>query len=303
MAVVDVDSAIAQGDPEKGPPAPGAAAAPGPARRRVWARRLQLGVPIGLIVLIVLACFLGPVIFDVPRPTNGDILESGLPMFSDGHLLGTDQNGNDILSRLLYGGRASLFIAVMVNLIGVVVGGGLGALSGQLGGAFDTVLMRILDVFIAFPSLVLTLAVAQSLGASVRNTIFALSFFSIPAVARISRSAVLRLRELPFMAAAELSGTPRWRVLLRHIAPNIGPQLLSFAMLNMGVVIIIEGALSFLGLGIPPPDPSWGNMIFDGQQSLTATPWLVVWPSIALMVTVISFNLLGENLRSLWSSR
>ncbi|RBY82405.1 ABC transporter permease [Geodermatophilus sp. TF02-6] len=274
-----------------------------PARRGRWRRSLGVAVPGGMVALIVAACFLGPVLFDLPSPVGGNILESYLPAFSPGHLLGTDPNGNDILSRLLYGGRASLFIALAVNVLGLVVGGTLGALSGYLGGVVDTVIMRVLDVLIAFPSLVLTLAVAQALGPSMRNTIFALAFFSIPAFARVARSAVLRLREMPFMAAAQLCGTPAWRVLFKHLAPNTAPQLITFGMLGMGIVIIIEGALSFLGLGIPDPAPSWGNMVATGQLSLSATPMLVVWPSLALLVTVLSFNLLGENLRARWSGR
>ena len=272
-------------------------------RSRRWRTTLGIWLPAGMIALIVLACFLGPLVFGLPKPVGGDILESSLPTGSPGHPLGTDGNGNDILSRVLYGGRASLFIALSVNLLGLLVGGTLGALSGQIGGVVDTVIMRLLDVLIAFPSLVLTLAVAQALGPSMRNTILALAFFSVPAFARVARAAVLRLRGLPFMAAADLCGTPRWRVLFRHLAPNITPQVITFGMLGMGIVIIIEGALSFLGLGIPRPNPSWGNMVSDGQQSLSATPGLVLWPSLALLVTVLSFNLLGENLRARWSGR
>jgi peptide/nickel transport system permease protein len=270
---------------------------------RGWVRHLAVGVPAALLVLVVGACFLVPLILPVPAPVGGSILESNLPSFSPGHLLGTDPNGNDILSRLLYGGRTSLIVAVSVNLLGLLAGGTLGALSGYLGGVVDTVIMRVLDVLIAFPSLVLTLAVAQSLGPSLTNTILALAFFSVPAFARIARAATLRLREQPFMAAAELCGTRRWRVLVRHIAPNITPQLTTFGMLGMGVVIVIEGALSFLGLGIPAPAPSWGNMISQGQQSLSATPMLVVWPCLILFVTVLAFNLLGEALRARWSGR
>ncbi|WP_246631186.1 ABC transporter permease [Pseudonocardia nigra] len=256
-----------------------------------------------MLGLIAAACFLGPLVLPIPPPVGGSVLESYLPAFSPGHLLGTDPNGNDILSRILHGGRSSLVVAVAVNLLGLVAGGTLGALSGYLGGAVDTVIMRVLDVLIAFPSLVLTLAVAQSLGASQTNTILALAFFSIPAFARISRAATLRLREQPFMAAAQLCGTPGWRVLLRHVGPNIAPQLITFGMLGMGIVMVIEGALSFLGLGIPPPAPSWGNMIAQGQQSLSATPMLVVWPCLVLFVTVLAFNLLGETLRARWSGR
>ncbi|GAA0899200.1 ABC transporter permease [Pseudonocardia zijingensis] len=266
-------------------------------------RHLELGVPAAVLVLIAAACFLGPLVLPVPPPVGGSVLDSYLDAGSPGHLLGTDPNGNDILSRILHGGRASLVVAVAVNVLGLLIGGTLGALSGYAGGAVDTVIMRVLDVLIAFPSLVLTLAVAQSLGASQTNTILALAFFSIPAFARISRAATLRLRELPFMAAAQLSGTPGWRVLLRHVAPNITPQLITFGMLGMGIVMVIEGALSFLGLGIPLPAPSWGNMISQGQQSLSATPMLVVWPCAALFVTVLAFNLLGETLRARWSGR
>ena len=276
-----------------------------PPGRRWWHIRASLGVyiPAGMIAVIFLACFLGPLVFGLPDPIGGSVLESRLPLFSEGHILGTDPNGNDVLSRLLHGGRASLIIALSVNLLGLVLGGTLGALSGYLGGVLDTVIMRALDVLIAFPSLVLVLAVAQSLGSSMVNTILALAFFSIPAFARVARSAVLRLREMPFMAAAQLSGTSGRRMLFKHLAPNMTAQLITFGMLGMGIVIIIEGALSFLGLGIPAPAPSWGNMVAVGQQSLSATPLLVLWPSLALLLTVLSFNLLGENLRARWSGR
>ncbi len=270
---------------------------------RAWLRRLGIIVPAALIGLVVLACYAGPLVLPIPKPVGGNILEAGLPAFSPGHVLGTDGNGNDILSRILHGGRNSLIVAIAVNVVGLSIGGAFGALSAYAGGIADTLIMRVFDVFIAFPSLVLILAVAQSLGPSRTNTILALSFFSIPAFARVSRAATLGLRELPFMAAAKLCGTPWWRVLLRHIAPNIAPQLLTFGILGMGLIIVIEGALSFLGLGIPPPAPSWGNMIAEGQASLSATPMLVIWPSLALFVTVLAFNLLGEALRARWSAR
>ncbi|MGP4018926.1 ABC transporter permease [Saccharopolyspora sp. 5N708] len=274
-----------------------------PTASRAWLRHLEIILPTAVLAIIVAACFVGPLILPVPPPIGGNVLESYLPAFSPGHLLGTDPNGNDIFARILHGGRSSLTVAVAVNLLGLAVGGTLGALSGYVGGLTDTLIMRVLDVLIAFPSLVLTLAVAQSLGPSQTNTILALAFFSIPAFARISRAATLRLREQPFMAAAELCGTSGQRVLLRHIAPNIIPQLTTFAMLGMGIVMVIEGALSFLGLGIPPPAPSWGNMIAQGQQSLSATPMLVVWPCAVLLVTVLAFNLLGETLRARWSGQ
>ncbi|UUT34883.1 ABC transporter permease [Microbacterium elymi] len=237
-------------------------------RGATWARvrgRLMVWVPAGFVALLLITCFIGPYFLPLPSPVGGDILESGLPVGSPGHPLGTDVNGNDVLSRLIYGGRASLTVAIATNAIGLVVGGLIGALSGYLGGRPDTFIMRALDVLIAFPSLVLTIAIAQVLGPSLPNTILALTAFSIPAVARIARSATLRVVNMPFLQAARLSGKPWWRILLRHIAPNITPQMLNFALLGMGIVIVTEGALSFLGMGIPAPEPSWGNMIYDAQ--------------------------------------
>jgi peptide/nickel transport system permease protein len=268
---------------------------------RAWAGSLAIAIPAAVLVLIFAACFLLPLFGAVPKPTGGDILEANQPLFSDGHLLGTDEVGNDTLSRLVYGGRSSLQIALAVQAIGLVGGGLLGALAGYRRGILDTVLTRMLDVLIAFPVLVLALAIAQGLGPSKVNTIWALAFFSVPAFARISRAATLRLRERPFILAARLSGTGSLRTLVRHIAPNILPQLVTFALLGMGIIIILEGALSFLGLGVPPPAPSWGNMIAEGQNVISAEPRFVLLPSAVLFVTVLAFNLLGDALRARWN--
>jgi peptide/nickel transport system permease protein len=271
------------------------------ARRRGWTRNLDIIVPAALVGLLLFLCFIWPLFGTVPPPTGGDILDANAPSFSEGHFLGADQIGNDLWSRLLYGGRNSLEIAFAVNLIGLVVGGLLGAFAAFWGSFTDTVIMRVLDVLIAFPSLVLALAIAQSLGASKLHTIYALSFFSVPAFARLARASTLRLRERPLMLAARLAGTRAPRMLLRHVAPNILPQLATFGLLGIGVTIILEGALSFLGLGVPPPNPSWGNMIFEGQAVMSAEPKLVLLPSAFLFVTVLSFNMLGDALRSRWN--
>jgi peptide/nickel transport system permease protein len=279
-----------------------AAGAPTVARGGGWARSLGIAIPAGVLVAIFFLCFVWPLFGTVPAPTGGNILDANQSAFSEGHFLGTDAVGNDIWSRLLYGGRASLEIALAVQLIGLVLGGGVGAIAGYRGGAADLIVSRVVDVLIAFPVLVLALAVAESLGPSKLNTIFALSFFSVPAFARISRAATLQLREQTFILAARLSGTSGSRILLRHVAPNILPQLITFGLLGMGVIIIIEGALSFFGLGVPPPAPSWGNMIADGQGVLSAEPRLVLIPSAALFITVLAFNLLGDALRARWSA-
>jgi peptide/nickel transport system permease protein len=259
---------------------------------------IEIAVSASTLLVIVLLSFLGPVVYAMPDPVGGNVLEATRPLFSEGHLLGTDLNGNDTLSRLLYGGRVSLAIAVAVNLVGLLVGGFVGALSAQLGGTRDAIIMRTLDVLIAFPSLIFALAIVRALGPGPFSTIWALSFVSIPAFARIARGATLRLREQPFLTAAALGGTGLLRTLVGHIAPNIVAQLVTFALLGVGIVIVLEGALSFLGLGVPPPRPSWGNMIAQGQQALTTSPELVLLPSILLFVTVLSLNVLGEALRA-----
>jgi peptide/nickel transport system permease protein len=271
------------------------------AGRPAWVSALAVAIPAGVLVLIFGLCFVLPLLGAVPKPTGGDVLDSGLPLFSMGHFLGTDEVGNDTWARLLYGGRSSLQIALAVQLVGLFGGGLLGALAGYRGGILDLILTRLIDVLIAFPVLVLALAIAQGLGPSKLNTIWALSFFSVPAFARISRAATLRLRERTFILAARLSGTDSLRILVRHVAPNILPQLITFALLSMGIIIILEGALSFLGLGVPPPAPSWGNMIAEGQETLSAQPRFVLLPSGFLFVTVLAFNLLGDALRSRWN--
>jgi peptide/nickel transport system permease protein len=269
-----------------------------PSARRGWTRNLDVIIPGALIGLLLFLCFVWPLFGTVPPPTGGNILDANIPSFSSGHPLGTDQVGNDLWSRLLYGGRNSLEIAFAVNIIGLVVGGLLGAFAAFWGSFADTVIMRVLDVLIAFPSLVLALAIAQSLGPSKLHTIYALCFFSVPAFARLARAQTLRLRERPFMLAARLAGTRAPRMLVRHVTPNILPALVTFGLLGVGVTIILEGALSFLGLGVPPPNPSWGNMIFEGQAVLSAEPKLVLLPSAFLFVTVLAFNLLGDALRA-----
>jgi peptide/nickel transport system permease protein len=260
-------------------------------------------IPSAILILIVGGCFVWPLVYPVPPPIGGSILSAGLPPFSPGHILGTDPVGNDILSRILYGGRVSIEVGLAVTLIGLVIGGTLGTVAAYSGGIVDTVVMRVLDVLIAFPALVLAVAIAEGLGPSEPHVIWALSFFSIPAFARVARAGTLRLHGQTFMLAARLSGTRAWRILLRHVTPNVMPQLITFGLLGAGVIIILEGALSFLGLGIPDPAPSWGNMIALGQGTLSAQPILVLIPSLFLLATVLSLNLLGDALRKRWGVR
>jgi len=272
-------------------------------RGRGRARNLRIWLPAGFLVLLGAACFGWPLVYPVPKPTGGSILNSGLPPLSPGHIFGTDPVGNDIFSRILHGGQVSFEVGLGVTAIGLLIGGLLGMAAGYWGGAVDTVVMRVLDVLIAFPALVLALAIAEGLGPSELHVIWALSFFSVPAFGRIARGGTIALRGQTFMLAARLSGTKGWRIISRHVIPNIAPQLMTFSLLGVGVAMILEGALSFLGLGIPLPEPSWGSMIAYGQQTISASPDLVLIPSAFLFATVVSLNVLGDALRERWGVR
>ncbi len=286
-----------------------ATAAPPPLPSLVNARRLRtqrlgrglrLWVPVGVLVVLLAICFLLPLVVTLPSSTNGDIIVNNEPPFSPGHWLGTNVQGVDIFSQLVYGGQVAFEVGVAVTVIGIVIGGAIGVIAGYFGGWVDAVLSRVLDILIAFPALVLALVIAEGLGPSEFHVILALSVFAVPAVGRVSRGATLTMRGLPYMTAARLSGTRAWRVIVRHILPNIMPGIVTFSLLGIGIVIILEGALDFLGYGIPAPRASWGNMISNGQQVLTAQPEYVLIPSIALLITVVALNTLGDALRERW---
>jgi peptide/nickel transport system permease protein len=287
--------------PDLLPPAGAITAPPARTRARGRLRAWRIWLPAGFLVVLAFACFIWPQIYPVPKPVGGSILEAGLPPLSPGHILGTDPNGNDVLSRILYGGQVSLEVGFSVTAIGLLIGGLLGTAAGYWGGTADAIISRVLDVLIAFPALVLALAIAEGLGPSELHVIWALAIFSIPASGRIARSATLAIREQTFMLAARLSGTRGWRMIGRHVIPNIAPQLLTFSLLGVAVAIILEGALSFLGLGIPLPEPSWGSMIAQGQQVLSASPEQVLIPSAFLFATVVALNVLGDALRERWA--
>jgi peptide/nickel transport system permease protein len=281
-----------------------AAEAAGPATRdRGWVRSLEIAIPGALLLALLFFCFIWPLVYPVPKPVGGSLTTVNLPLWSKGHIFGTDQVGNDVMSRILYGGRVSFEVAAAVQAIGLVVGGLIGLVAAYRGGWTDAVLMRILDVFIAFPSLVLVLAIADSLGPSEMHVIWALSAFSIPAFARVARAAALRLRDQPFVVAARLSGTRSWRIMFGHLVPNMMPQLLTFSMLGAGIIMILEGALDFLGYGIPQPTASWGNMIATGETVISVYPRYVLVPSLFLLATVICLNLFGDGLRARWGVR
>jgi peptide/nickel transport system permease protein len=272
--------------------------------RRLRAQRLgrglRLWVPAGVLILLVAICFLLPLVVTLPSPTNGNIIVNNEPPFSPGHWLGTNVQGVDMFSQLVYGGQVAIEISLSVTVLGMAIGCTLGIVAAYFGGWVDAVISRLLDILIAFPALVLALVIAEGLGPSETHVIAALSVFSIPAFGRIARGATLTIRGLPYMTAARLCGTRAWRIIARHILPNILPGIVTFSLLGIGIVIILEGALDFLGYGIPVPEASWGSMIASGQQLLTAQPEYVLIPSIVLLITVVALNTLGDALRERW---
>jgi peptide/nickel transport system permease protein len=266
-------------------------------------RALRLWVPAGIVILILAMCFLLPLVTSLPSPTNGNILAAGDPPFSPGHLLGTNPVGVDIFSQIVYGGQIAFEVGLAVTAIGIVGGSLLGITAGYFGGWVDAILSRVLDILIAFPALVLALVIAEGLGPSEFHVILALSVFSIPGVGRITRAATLVIRDLPYMTASRLAGTRSRRAIIRHVIPNILPGLVTFSLLGIGIIIILEGALDYLGYGIPLPTATWGQMIASGQQVMTAQPEYVLIPSIFLLVTVVALNMFGDALRERWGVR
>jgi len=266
-------------------------------------RALRLWVPAGVLILLLAICFLLPLVVTLPSSTTGDIIVNNEPPFSPGHILGTDVQGVDIFSQLVYGGQVAFEVGISVTVIGIAIGGTLGVIAAYFGGWVDAVISRVFDILIAFPALVLALVIAEGLGPTEMHVIWALAVFGIPAVGRVARGATLTIRGLPFMTAARLAGTRRWRIIARHVVPNIMPNIVTFSLLGLGIIIILEGALDFLGYGIQRPTPSWGNMIANGQQILSAQPEYVLIPSIALLITVAALNMLGDALRERWGAQ
>ena len=253
-------------------------------------------VALAVFVLVVLAALLGPAVAPY-EPERQDLPNAFLPMFSDGHLLGTDQLGRDILSRLLVGARTSLQIAGGATLIGLVTGVTVGVVAGYRGGVVDSILMRVVDAFLAFPALVLALIIAAGLGPGIRNTMIALAVVQIPGFARVARGLTLRERGREYVQAAEVAGASWVRIARVHVARNIWAPVSAQAVFLMGHAVPGEAALSFLGLGVQPPRPSWGNMIADGYAYLSRTPLEMLVAATAIALTVASISILADALR------
>jgi peptide/nickel transport system permease protein len=253
------------------------------------------------LALVALAAIFANIL-PLPSPTDIDLLgKRALP--SAEHWLGNDQLGRDELSRLIYGGRVSLTVGLLAPVIGVTIGGALGMLAGYFRGRLETFIVGGMDVLLAFPPLVLALALATYMGQTVPNIILIIGVLGIPAFTRVARAVTLSLSEREFVTAARALGATDARILVRELLPNVALPLVAFFLLGVAVTIVVEGALSFLGLGVPPPMPSWGSMIGEGRESLDIAPWLAFLPAVMMFLTVLSFNIVGDTLRALTDPR
>jgi peptide/nickel transport system permease protein len=225
------------------------------------------------------------------------------PSFATGHLFGTDEFGRDILSRIMRGSSVSLIIAVAATALGGAVGTIMGIWAGYLGGRWDHWIMRVADVLFSFPSLLLAIFVMAILGERTFNVIVAIGIVYIPQFARISRGAILAIKSAEFVRAARSNGAGAGYILFRHLLPNILVPLIVQVSLSLSVAILLESSLSFLGLGVQPPAPSWGNMLSGARKVMVIAPWTAVYPGLAIVLLVLGFNLLGDGLRDVLDPR
>jgi peptide/nickel transport system permease protein len=250
----------------------------------------------GLVALLFLVALLAPVISPHdPIATEPD--NAYLPPLSPAHLLGTDELGRDLLSRTLWGARVSLPVAFVAVGVGLIVGGLIGLISGYRGRITDLLLMRLIDALLAFPGLILAVAIVAALGPSLTNAMIAIGVVAVPVYARLVRGQVLQLREMEFITATRSLGATPLRLVFRHLVPNLLNPVIVQVSLSAGFAILAEATLSFLGLGAQVPTPDWGQMINSGARFLNNDPWLAIVPGVAISLTVYSFNFLGDSLR------
>ena len=266
--------------------------------RRAWrrlVRRKSAMVGLAIVVLLILLAVLAPLIapYDPTQQAYAHIRKA--PSWRN--WLGTDESGRDVLSRVIFGARASLLAGVVSVAIALGLGVPIGLLAGYRGGWTDGIISRFTDALLACPFLILAIALAAFLGPSLSNAMIAIGVTATPIFIRLTRGQVLSVKTEDYVEAARAVGNSGWRIAFRHILPNILPALLVQATLTIAAAIIAEASLSFLGLGQQPPAPSWGSMLNTAQRFLTNAPWMAIWPGLAIFLAVLSFNLLGDGLR------
>lgn len=269
------------------------------------ARRRPMGLIFWLAVIWIGIVFLAALFADllpISDPAKMSLIARRKPP-SSLHWFGTDHLGRDILSRTIHGTRVSLLVGILAPLFGTLIGGTLGMVAGYFRGKFESVTMGAMDVLLAFPPLVLALAIIAYLGQSITNLIAVLALLSVPAATRVARAATLAIAQREFVLAARALGATHLRIILRELLPNVVLPVMVFTLIAIAVIIVAEGALSFLGLGVPPPTPSWGSMMSEGREQLDVAPHIAFIPAIVMFLTVLAFNLVGDTLRSMTDPR
>lgn len=255
-----------------------------------------------LAILLILMAIFAPLVTGGIDPTKGSLADA-IKAPSAEHIFGTDKMGRDIFARVVYGARVSLVAAFGVVALSFVIGTVLGIVSGYFRGIVDAVIMRIADMMVSFPGLVLAMAVAGILGASIGNAIIAVSVVTWPKYARLARSLVLKIRDRDYVAAAVVTGSKTPYILMRYMLPNALPTLIITAATDIGSLMLELAGLSFLGFGATPPTPEWGLMLSEGRAYMQSAPWLMVFPGLAIFITVVIFNMLGDSLRDILDPR
>lgn len=268
---------------------------------RAFAARPSAVVGAVIILLFTLIAVFAPLVspYDPLKQNLPEMLQA--PSLS--HPLGTDSFGRDLLSRIVWGSRVSLRVGLLSVLLGSLIGIGLGLVSGYFGRTLDTVVMRVIDIGMAFPMLLLAISIVAFFGTGLTNLILAIGIANIPEFTRLTRGEVLRVRTVDYVVAGEALGAKSGRIMLRHILPNLTGTIVVMATLRISVAVLTESSLSFLGLGIPAPTPSWGVMLAEGQKLLILAPWASIFPGLAIALLVMGFNLMGDGLRDVYDPR
>lgn len=262
--------------------------------RRLRRNKLAMFGLILVVVIVLMSVFAN---FLTPYSPSAQVYSDRFMYPCKEHILGTDNYGRDLWTRILYGGRVSLLVALISTTIGIVVGGLIGATAGYFGGLYDSIVMRIIDIIMAIPVLLLAVALSAALGTGVINTGVAVGLSSITGGARILRSTVISIRDQQFVEAARSNGAGHWWIIMRHVLPNTVAPLIVDASLKIGMSILQISSLSFIGLGIQAPTPEWGSILADGRQYIRDFWPLVTFPGISIVMTLLGFNLLGDGLR------
>nr|WP_246258827.1 nickel transporter permease [Kroppenstedtia pulmonis] len=255
----------------------------------------------GIVLFFILVAIIAPLL--VPYGFNQVDADARLQSPSAEHWFGTDDLGRDIFARIVYGARISLWVGFFAILGSIVIGSLLGLIAGYYGGWRDVLISRTFDILLAFPSLLLGIAIVSMLGPSLENAMYAIAIINVPNFGRLMRSRVLSVKEEDFVLAAKAVGMRNWRILIKHIMPNSWTPIMVQGTLGFGTAVLEAAAFGFLGLGAQPPDPEWGKMLSDSRQFIQSAPWTMIFPGLAIMFTVLGFNLLGDGLRDILDPR